>query len=96
MKLKPLFDKVVLKEEKTSETTSSGIFLPVSDKEKPQIATVVSVGEGGFVDGKEIKMVVKTGDKVVFSKYAGSNIKIDGEEFVVVRQADILAIIEDL
>lgn len=94
MKLKPLFDKVVLKEEKMSETTNSGIFLPVSDKEKPQIAEVVSVGEGGFVDGKEIKMVVKPGDKVVFSKYAGSNIKIDGEEFVVVRQADILAIIE--
>ncbi|MGN1207838.1 MAG: co-chaperone GroES [Christensenellales bacterium] len=94
MKLKPLFDKVVLKEEKMSETTNRGIFLPVSDKEKPQIAEVVSVGEGGFVDGKEIKMVVKPGDKVVFSKYAGSNIKIDGEEFVVVRQADILAIIE--
>ncbi len=95
MKLKPLFDKVVLKEEKISETTNSGIFLPVSDKEKPQVATVISVGEGGFVDGKEIKMIVKTGDKVVFSKYAGSNIKIDGEEFVVVRQADILAIIEE-
>ena len=95
MKLKPLFDKVVLKEEKTSETTNSGIFLPVSDKEKPQIATIVSVGEGGFVDGKDIKMIVKTGDRVVFSKYAGSNIKIDGEEFVVVRQADILAIIEN-
>ena len=94
MKLKPLFDKVVLKEEKLSETTNSGIFLPVSDKEKPQIAEVVSVGEGGFVDGKEIKMVVKPGEKVVFSKYAGSNIKIDGEEFVVVRQADILAVIE--
>lgn len=95
MKLKPLFDKVVLKEEKISETTNSGIFLPVSDKEKPQIATVISVGEGGFVDGKDVKMVVKAGDKVVFSKYAGSNIKIDGEEFVVVRQADILAVIED-
>ena len=95
MKLKPLFDKVVLKEEKMSETTNSGIFLPVSDKEIPQIATVISVGEGGFVDGKDVKMVVKVGDKVVFSKYAGSNIKIDGEEFVVVRQADILAVIED-
>ncbi len=94
MKLKPLFDKVVLKEEKPSETTTSGIFLPVSDKEKPQIALVVSVGEGGTIDGKDVKMVVKPGDKVVFSKYAGSNIKIDGEEFVVVRQADILAIIE--
>lgn len=95
MKLKPLFDKVVLKEEKMSETTNSGIFLPSVDKEKPQIATVVSVGEGGFVDGKEVKMIVKVGDKVVFSKYAGSNIKIDQEEFVVVRQADILAIIEN-
>lgn len=95
MKLKPLFDKVVLKEEKQSETTSSGIFLPVSDKEKPQIATVVSVGSGGFIDGKNVEMVVKIGDRVVFSKYAGSVIKIDGEEFVVVRQADILAIIEN-
>ena len=95
MKLKPLFDKVVLKEEKVESTSKNGIFLPVSDKEKPQIASVVSVGDGGFIDGKEVKMVVKQGDKVVFSKYAGSNIKIDGEEFVVVRQADILAIIED-
>ena len=95
MKLKPLFDKVVLKEEKLTETSKSGIFLPVSDKEKPQIATVVSVGEGGFIDGKEVKMIVKPNDKVVFSKYAGSNIKINDEEFVVVRQADILAIIEE-
>lgn len=95
MELKPLFDKIVLKEEKISETSKSGIFLPVSDKEKPQIATVVSVGDGGMVDGKEIKIVVKKGDKVVFSKYAGSNIKIQDEEFIVVRQADILAVIED-
>ena len=94
MQIKPLFDKVVLKEEKVEETSKSGIFLPVSDKEKPQIATVVSVGEGGVVDGKEVKMVVKIGDKVVFSKYAGSNVKIDNEEYIIVRQADILAIIE--
>ena len=94
MQLKPLFDKVVLKEEQPQETSKGGIFLPVSDKEKPQIATVVSVGEGGIVDGKEIKMVVKKGDKVVFSKYAGSNIKLEDEEYIVVRQADILAIIE--
>lgn len=93
MQLKPLFDKVVLKEEKLEETSKGGIFLPVTDKEKPQVATVVSVGEGGYVDGKEVKMVVKTGDKVVFSKYAGSNVKIDNEEFIIVRQADILAII---
>lgn len=95
MKLKPLFDKVVLKEEKLETTSKNGIFLPVSDKEKPQIATVVSVGEGGFMDGKDVKMVVKPNDRVVYSKYAGSNIKIDGEEYVVVRQADILAIIEN-
>lgn len=95
MKLKPLFDKVVLKEEKLETTSKNGIFLPVSDKEKPQIATVISVGDGGYIDGKEVKMIVKQGDKVVFSKYAGSNIKIDNEEYVVVRQADILAIIED-
>lgn len=95
MQLKPLFDKVVLKEEKVSETSKSGIILPITDKEKPQIATVVSVGDGGILDGKEIKMVVKKGDKVVFSKYAGSNIKIAEEEYIVVRQTDILAIIED-
>lgn len=94
MQLKPLFDKVVLKEEKPVDTSKSGIFLPVSDKEKPQIATVISVGEGGIIDGKEVKMVVKTGDKVIFSKYAGSNVKIDNEEYIIVRQADILAIIE--
>lgn len=94
MQLKPLFDKVVLKEEQLNETSKSGIFLPVSDKEKPQIATVISVGEGGIVDGKEVKMVVKAGDKVIFSKYAGSNVKIDNEEYIIVRQADILAIIE--
>jgi len=94
MQLKPLFDKVVLKEEKLNETSKGGIFLPVSDKEKPQIATVISVGEGGIVDGKEVKMVVKKGDKVIFSKYAGSNVKIDNEDYIIVRQADILAIIE--
>jgi len=94
MQLKPLFDKVVLKEEKPVETSKSGIFLPVSDKEKPQIATVVSIGEGGVIDGKEVKMVVKTGDKVIYSKYAGSNVKISDEEYIIVRQADILAIIE--
>lgn len=94
MQLKPLFDKVVLTEEKPVETSKSGIFLPVSDKEKPQIATVVSVGNGGIVDGKEVKMVVKTGDKVIFSKYAGSNVKIGEDEYIIVRQADILAIIE--
>ena len=94
MQIKPLFDKVVLKEEKVEETSKSGIFLPVSDKEKPQIATVISVGDGGIVDGKEVKMVVKKGDKVVFSKYAGSNVKIDNEEYIIIRQADILAILE--
>jgi len=95
MQLKPLFDKVVLKEEKLNETSKSGIFLPVSDKEKPQVATVISVGEGGNIDGKEIKMIVKKGDKVVFSKYAGSNVKINDEEFIIVRQSDILAIVEE-
>ncbi|MBO5888786.1 MAG: co-chaperone GroES [Clostridia bacterium] len=94
MQIKPLFDKVVLKEEKIEETSKSGIFLPVSDKEKPQIATVVSVGEGGIVDGKEVKMVVNLGDKVIFSKYAGSNVKVDNEDYIIVRQADILAILK--
>lgn len=94
MKLKPLFDKVILKEEDISQDNKSGIYIPVTDKEKPQVARVISVGEGGYIDGKDVKMVVKVDDKVVYSKYAGSNVKIDGEEYIIVRQADILAIIE--
>ncbi len=94
MKLKPLADRVVIKAVEAEETTSAGIIIPGNAKEKPQVAEVVEVGPGGLVDGKEVKMVVKVGDKVVASKYAGSEFKIDGVEFTIVRQADILAIVE--
>ncbi len=94
MKLKPLFDKVVVKEIEEKETSEGGIFLPSAAKEKQEIAVVVSVGEGGTIDGKEIKMVVKPGDKVLYSKYAGSQFKLDGEEVTIIKQSDILAIVE--
>ena len=94
MKLRPLADRVVLKKIEAEETTAGGIILTSATKEKPQIAEVMAVGPGGMVDGKEIKMYVKTGDKVIFSKYAGTEVKLDGEEYVVVRQSDILAIVE--
>ena len=94
MKLKPLLDRVVLKSTEAEETTKSGIILTGSAKEKPVVSEVIAVGPGGMVDGKEIKMYVKTGDKVIFSKYAGTEVKLDGEEYVVVRQSDILAIVE--
>ena len=94
MKLKPLADRVVLKSAEAEETTKSGRILTGSAKEKPVVSEVIAVGPGGMVDGKEIKMYVKTGDKVIFSKYAGTEVKLDGEEYVVVRQSDILAIVE--
>ena len=94
MAIKPLFDKVVIKAIETNEKTASGIVLPGAPKEKPQLATVVAVGPGGAVDGKDVAMQVKVGDTVLYSKYAGSEFKIDGEEVVIVRQSDILAIIE--
>ena len=94
MAIKPLFDKVVIKAIEQDEKTASGIVLPGTAKEKPQLATVVAVGPGGLVDGKEVKMQVKVGDTVLYSKYAGSEFKIDGEEVVIVRQADILAIVD--
>ena len=95
MKLVPLFDRVVLEKEKMEETTASGIVLPgQNDKEKPGQALVVAVGPGGVVDGKDITMQVKEGQKVVYSKYAGTEIKLDGEEYKIIRQNDILAVIE--
>ena len=94
MKVRPLFDKVVIKAIETSETTESGIVLPGAAQEKPQLAEVLAVGPGGTVDVKEVVMQVKPGDKVLYSKYAGSEFKIDGEEVVIVRQADILAVVE--
>ena len=95
MKLRPLFDKVVLKKEEALEATKSGIVLPGSAQEKPQISVVVAVGPGGMVDGKEVKMEVKAGDKVIMGKYTGTNVKLDGEEYTIVRQSDILAIVAD-
>lgn len=92
--IKPLLDRVVLKMVESEETTKSGILLAGNSKEKPQIATVVAVGPGGNIDGKEVVMQVKENDRVVFAKYAGTEIKLDGEEYTIVRQNDILGIIE--
>ena len=94
MKLKPLGDRVVIKQLEAEEKTKSGIVLPGTAKEKPQEAEVVAVGPGGVVDGKEIKMEVKPGDRVIYSKYAGTEVKLEEEEFIVVKQSDILAIVE--
>jgi len=94
MTIKPLADRVVIKLVEAEETTKSGIILAGSAKEKPQVAMVISVGPGGLVDGKEVTMYVKTGDKVISSKYAGTEVKIDGVEYTIVRQADILAVVE--
>ena len=94
MKLIPLGDRVVLKQLEAEETTKGGIILTSSAQEKPQEAEVIAVGPGGVVDGKEVIMQVKVGDKVIYSKYAGNEVKIDGEEYKIVRQDDILAIVE--
>ncbi|MCI7473911.1 MAG: co-chaperone GroES [Clostridiales bacterium] len=94
MKLKPLADRVVIKLVEAEEKTKSGIILTGSAKEKPEVAQVIEVGPGGLVDGKEVVMTVKVGDKVITSKYAGTEVKIDGEEYTIVRQSDILAIVE--
>ena len=95
MKLVPLGDKVVLKQLEAEETTKSGIVLPGQAKEKPQQAEVVAVGTGGMIDGKEVTMQVKAGDKVIYSKYAGTDVKLGDDEYVVVKQNDIVAIVED-
>lgn len=95
MKIIPLADRVVVKSVEAEETTKSGIILAGSAKEKPQVAEVVAVGPGGLVDGKEVKMTVKVGDKVITSKYAGTEVKCDGTEYNIVRQGDILAVVED-
>ena len=94
MKLTPLADRVVLKTLEAEETTKGGIILTSTAKEKPSVAEVVSVGPGGMVDGKEVVMSVKPGDKVITDKYSGSNVKIGDDEFTIVRQGDILAIVE--
>ena len=94
MKLKPLADRVVLVQRAAEEKTESGIFLTASAQEKPEIYEVTEVGPGGMVDGSEVKMEVKVGDKVIVGKYSGSKIKLEGEEYIIVRQSDILAIVE--
>ncbi len=94
MNIKPLADRVVIKMVESEETTKSGIVLPGTAKEKPQYAQVVAVGPGGVVDGKEIKMEVAVGDKVIVSKYSGTEVKLDGEEYTILRQSDILAKID--
>lgn len=94
MKLKPLGDRVVVKQLEAEETTKSGIVLPGQAKEKPQEAEVVAVGPGGVIDGKDVVMEVKVGDKVIYSKYSGTDVKIDKEEYIIVKQSDILAVVE--
>ena len=94
MKLVPLGDKIVLKQLVAEETTKSGIVLPGQAKEKPQEAEVIAVGPGGVVDGKEVVMQVKVGDKVIYSKYAGTDVELEGEKYIIVKQNDILAIVE--
>lgn len=94
MTLKPLADRVVVKAVEAEETTKTGIVLPGAAKEKPQVAEVIAVGPGGTVDGKEVVMTVKVGDRVITSKYSGTEVKCDGEEYSIVRQSDILAIVE--
>ncbi len=94
MKITPLAANVVIKATEAEETTKSGIVLTSAAKEKPQVAVVVAVGPGGTVDGKEVKMSVKEGDKVIAAKYSGTDIKIDGEEYTILHQSDILAVVE--
>ena len=94
MKLVPLGDRVVLKQTEKEETTKSGIILAAKAQEKPVTAEVIAVGPGGMVDGKEVTMQVKIGDQVIYSKYAGNEVKLDEEEYVIVKQSDILAIVE--
>ena len=94
MNIKPLADRVVIKMLEAEETTKSGIILAGTAKEKPQVAEVVAVGPGGVVDGKEVKMQIKAGEKVIMSKYAGTEVKLDGEEYIILRQSDVLAKID--
>ena len=95
MKLRPLLDKVVLKKVEVSETTKTGILLPGSAQEKPQMSEIVAVGPGGLIDGKEVVMTLKVGDKVITGKYSGTEVKLDGTEYTIVSQSDILAVVED-
>jgi len=95
MNIKPIFDRVVLLPKEAEKETKSGIILPTASAEKSQIATVIAVGNGGIVDGKELKMQVKVGQEVLYTKYSGTEFKLDGKKYIVVKQTDILAILED-
>lgn len=95
MTLKPLLDKVVLKKVEATETTKAGIILPGSAQEKPQVSVIVAVGPGGLVDGKEVVMTLKVGEKVITGKYTGTEVKLDGTDYTIVSQSDILAVVED-
>ena len=92
--IKPILDRVLIKMEETEETTKSGIILSANSKEKPQIAEVIAVGPGGMIEGNEVKMFLKEGDKVIASKYAGTEVKYEGTEYIILKQSDILAIVE--
>lgn len=94
MKIKPMFDRIVIKAVETQEKTASGLYLTASSQEKPQVAEVIAVGPGGTIDGKEVVMQVKIGDKILYNKYAGSDFKLDDEEVTILKQSDVLAIIE--
>ncbi len=94
MTIKPLSDRVLIKMQEAEETTKSGILLASSAQEKPQVAVVIAVGPGGLVDGKQVDMILKPGDKVITSKYSGTEVKVDGEEYTIVRQSDVLAVVE--
>lgn len=94
MTIKPLFDKIVVEPVEAAEKTASGIVLPGTAQEKPSMARVIAVGEGGLVDGKEIKMIVKCGDIILYSKYSGSEFKLDNKDITILRQSDVLAIVE--
>ncbi len=95
MTLKPLFDRVVIKRLEAEETTKGGLILTAASKERPDMSVVVAVGPGGVIDGKEVKMFLKPGDKVITSKYMGTEVKIDGEQLTIVKQSDIVAVVED-
>lgn len=92
--IKPVLDRILIKMEEAEETTKSGIILSSGSQEKPQIAEVIEVGPGGIVDGKEVKMYIKKGDKVITNKYTGTNVKYEGQDYIIVRQEDVLAIVE--
>ena len=95
MNIEPLFDRIVIKQVDAEVTTASGILLPGNSQEKPQIATVLAVGPGGVIDGKEIKMVISVGDKILYPNYAGSEFKYEGEDYIILRQSDVLAKIKN-